>query len=67
MKISNSGYVTIEIQQSLLDTSTILGVPSGKTRQRTDGEIEAEFLCIRRADNCETIWATKEQIVLPTT
>lgn len=55
------GYVTIQ-KQSLLDTFTVIGVPSGKTRQREDGEVEAEFICIRRSDNCETIWATRSEI-----
>lgn len=65
MKISNSGYVTIEIQQSLLDILRVHGVPSGKTRQRTDGEIEAEFMVISPKSNYSTIWATKDQIVIP--
>jgi hypothetical protein len=66
MKISNHGYVTIKIQQSLLDTSTVIGTPTGKTRVRADGKVEAEFLCLRRSDSCETVWATKEQLVTPT-
>lgn len=45
MRVSSTGYVTIQ-KQSLLGMVSTLGVPTGKTRSRTDGEVEAEFLCI---------------------
>lgn len=61
MKLSNTGYVTIQ-KQSLLGMVSTIGVPSSKTRSRADGEIEAEFFCIRRADNCETIWAIRSEL-----
>lgn len=56
------GYVTIQ-KQSLLGMVSILGVPNGKTRVLSNGEIEAEFICIRKADNCETIWAVRSDII----
>ena len=65
MKVSSTAYVTIEIQQSLLGMARIIGIPSGQVRTRADGEIEAEFLCISPGSNCEKIWATKSQIVIP--
>ena len=55
------GYVTIQ-KQSLLGMVSILGVPNGETRILPSGETEAEFICIRRSDNCETIWATIDQL-----
>jgi len=61
MKISTTGYVTIK-QQYLLGMVTFLGVFSGQTRLSESGITEAEFLCIQPGSNCETIWATREQI-----
>lgn len=63
MKISNTGYVTIEIQQSLLEMARIKCVASGKVRTRANGEIEAEGICIEPRSNCEKVWFTKDQIV----
>ena len=55
------GYVTIQ-KQSLLGLVSTIGVPNGKTRVLPSGAIEAEFICIRRQDNCDTIWAAIDQL-----
>lgn len=60
------GYVTIEIQQSLLELARIIGTPTGQTRIRTDGKVEAEFICVSPGSNCSTIWATQDQLVIHT-
>lgn len=57
------GYVTIQ-KQSILGMVSILGVPSGKKRVLQSGKVEAEFICIRKADNCETVWATQKELVV---
>lgn len=62
MRVSSTGYVTIQ-KQSLLGMVSTLGVPTGKTRSRTDGEVEAEFLCINPGSDCSTIWAVKSDII----
>lgn len=57
------GYVTIEIQQSLLELARIKCVPTGKIRTRTDGEIEAEGICIEPGSNCETVWFIRSEVI----
>lgn len=59
MKISNSGYVTIEIQQSLLEMVRIKCVPTGETRLKGNGEVEAKFFCIEPRTNKSEIWAVR--------
>lgn len=65
MKISNTGYVTIEIQQSLLEMVRVKCVPTGETRTKPNGEIEAKFFCIEPGTNQGEIWATKSQLIIP--
>lgn len=55
------GYVTIQ-KQSLLGMASTIGVANGKTRILPSGGVEAEFVCIRKKDNCETIWANRKEI-----
>lgn len=62
MRVSNTGYVTIQ-KQSLLGMVSTLGVPTGKTRVLPGGETEAEFICINPGSECSTIWATKDMLI----
>lgn len=62
MKVSNTGYVTIEIQQSILGLVRVKCVPTGQTRVNGN-EIEAEGICISPGSNCEKVWFTKNMIV----
>lgn len=55
----------VAIKKDLFSLSPILGVPTGQTRIREDGKTEAEFLCINPGSNCQTIWATREELVAP--
>lgn len=63
IQTSNTGYVTIKVPDSIFSVAYKLGVPTGQKRNHPDGTVEAEFICIRRSDNCEKIWATREQII----
>ena len=60
-----SNYYVEILQQGgdLFPMARIVGSPTGKTRIKADGTIEAEFFCIRKADNCETVWASKNEIL----
>lgn len=60
-------YVTIQQEQPFLGMARIVSTPTGKKRIKTDGTVEAEFFCLSPRSACQTIWATKDQIVIPTT
>ena len=66
MKISNTGYVTIQItdqsEQPILGMVRVIGIATGQTRLSDSGITEAEFLCISK--NCyeQRIWANQTQI-----
>lgn len=57
------GYVTVKIQQSLLEVVRVKCAPTGQTRIRADGKIEARFFCIEPGTNIGEIWAAKEDLV----
>lgn len=63
IKTSNTGYVTLKVPDSIFSVAYKLGVATGQKRNNPNGTVEAEFLCIRPGDNCEKIWATREQII----
>ena len=53
----------VAIKKDLFTLEPILGVPAGKTRIREDGKTEAEFHCINPGSNCQTVWATKDELI----
>jgi len=57
-----TGYVHLKQPESLLQLANQIGVPSGKTRIRADGEIEAQFFPLNRGDYVGPTWLTRDQI-----
>lgn len=56
------GYVQLKQFKSLFPVAPQLGVPTGKTRDRGDGEIEAQFVLLNRGDYVGEPWLTRDQI-----
>jgi len=56
------GYVTIK-QQSVLYPDDQICIPSGLIRNKANGEVEAEFLCISKNCNEPKIWATRGELI----
>lgn len=56
------GYVHLKQPESLLQLATQVGVASGKTRIRADGEVEAEFIPLNRGHYVGETWLTRNQI-----
>lgn len=62
IKISNSGYVTTHKQLDLLRILEVQCVPTGKTRTRPNGEVEAQFLQISGHGTERYLWLQREDI-----
>lgn len=62
MKTSNIGYVHIKNPESLLQEATQLGVPTGKTRIESNGEVSAEFLPLNKGNYTEKVFLKREMI-----
>lgn len=56
------GYVQIKQFKSLFPVAPQLGIATGKTRIRNDGEVEAEFVPLNRGDYVGKTWLTRNQI-----
>jgi hypothetical protein len=64
MRISYTKYVHIKIPQpgSLFQLVEAKCIPTGKTRTREDGEIEALFFLISTNHPERYVWATRNEI-----
>lgn len=55
-------YVKIKSPESLFSEVIQRSTPTGKTRTRADGKIEAEFLPLDKGYYQDKFWATKDQL-----
>jgi len=56
-------YVTIKTPEQLLSVAAQRSTPTGKTRVRADGVIEAQFIPLDKGYYDDVFWATRDQLV----
>jgi hypothetical protein len=56
-------YVKIKSPESLFSVAYQNSSPTGKTRLRKDGKIEAEFIPLDKGYYQGKFWATKDEII----
>lgn len=62
LKETNIGYVYVKNPNSLLGEPYQMCVPTGKTRFRQDGQVEAKFIPISKGYYQKEVWLIKENV-----